>query len=68
MKWTYAIPQKMKTAILLFCVMASAVLFNLIERSNVARMEGFVTSINDDRLIPATVIFHLTDIYTTNFS
>ena len=61
MKWTYAIPQKMRTAILLFCVMASVVLFNLIERHNVARMKSFVTSINNDRLIPATVIFHLTD-------
>ena len=61
MKWTYAIPQKIKTAILLFCVMASVILFNLIERSNVARMNSFVTSINDDRLVPATVIFHLTD-------
>ena len=61
MKWTYAIPQKIKTAILLFCVMASVILFNLIERSNVARINSFVTSINDDRLVPATVIFHLTD-------
>lgn len=69
MKWTYAIPQKTKTAILLFCVMASVILFNLIERSNVARMNSFVTSINNDRLIPATVIFHLTDnLYRKHFA
>ena len=69
MKWTYAIPQKMKTAVLLFCVMASVVLFNLIERNNVARIKSFVTSINNDRLIPATVIFHLTDnLYSKHFA
>ena len=61
MKWTYAIPQKMQVAMLLFCVLASGFLFNLIERNNVARMKSFVTSINNDRLVPATVIFHLTD-------
>ena len=69
MKWTYAIPQKMKTAVLLFCVMASGFLFNLIERNNVARMKSFVTSINNDRLVPATVIFHLTDnLYGKHFA
>ena len=69
MRWTYGIPQKLKTASLLLGIMALVVLFNLIERSNVAQLNQSVNSIYKDRLIPATDIFYMTEhLYEKRFA
>ncbi|WP_256010514.1 MCP four helix bundle domain-containing protein [Desertivirga xinjiangensis] len=68
MKWTFVIQQKLKVASLLAGVMLMVVLFNLIERKNIAEMNRSVTSIYNDRLVPATGIFYLTDnLYSKRF-
>lgn len=68
MKWTFVIQQKLKVASLLAGVMLMVVLFNLIERKNIAEMNRSVASIYNDRLVPATGIFYLTDnLYSKRF-
>ena len=61
MKWTYQIPQKIKTATLPMGVMVLVIVSNLIARKNITEMNRSVTSIYKDRLIPATNIFYLTE-------
>lgn len=61
MKWTFAIQQKLKAATVLCGIMLMIVLFTFIERKNVADMNRSVTSIYNDRLIPATDIFYLSE-------
>lgn len=61
MKWTFAIQQKLKAATVLCGIMLMIVLFTFLERKNVADMNRSVTSIYNDRLIPATDIFYLSE-------
>lgn len=61
MKWVYGIQQKIKTAFLLAAICLMVLVGIFWERSNVASMEDSTTSIYDDRLLPATYVFHLTD-------
>lgn len=61
MKWTFSVQQKLKLALLLMGVMVLVIVFNLIERRNIAAMNRSVTSMYNDRLLPATDIFYLTD-------
>ena len=68
MKWTYFIQQKLKVASLLFGVMLLVIITDLIERRNVERINNSVSSIYNDRLIPAADIFYLTDhLYNKSF-
>ncbi len=68
MKWTYAVQQKLKVASLLMGVMGLIILFNIVERRNIAEMNKSVTSIYNDRLLPATDIFYLTEnLYSKRF-
>lgn len=61
MKWTFAINQKLKVALLLGIVMCLVVLFNLILQKNISDINRSINSIYNDRLIPATDIFHLSE-------
>ena len=61
MKWTFVIQQKLKIAVLLGAIMCVVVLFNLILQKNISDINNSVNSIYNDRLIPATDIFHLSE-------
>lgn len=61
MKWTFVIQQKLKVAVLLGVVMCLVVLFNLILQKNISDINRSVNSIYNDRLIPATDIFYLSE-------
>lgn len=60
MKWTYIIQQKTKVALLLTCIMLLVIVSNLLGRKNIVDINTSFTSIYNDRLIPATDIFYLT--------
>lgn len=61
MKWTFVIQQKLKVAVLLGVVMFFVVVFNLILQKNISDINRSVNSIYNDRLIPATDMFYLSD-------
>ncbi|WP_207532854.1 MCP four helix bundle domain-containing protein [Desertivirga arenae] len=61
MRWEFAIQQKLKVALLLAGIMLLVLLFNVLERRNIAAINQSVTSIYKDRLVPATDIFYLTE-------
>lgn len=61
MKWTFIIQQKMKVALLLFCIMALIIVTTLLARKNIGNLDKSFHSIYNDRLIPATDIFYLTE-------
>lgn len=61
MKWTFVIQQKLKVAVLLGVVMCLVVLFNLILQKNISDINRSVNSIYNDRLIPATDMFYLSE-------
>lgn len=61
MKWTFVIQQKLKIAVLLGVVMTIVVLFNLILQKNISDINRSVNSIYNDRLIPATDLFYLSE-------
>src|SRR5690606_41863868 len=57
--WTFAIKQKMTTAILLFTVIGLGMLTNMREQRIAARISTTVTSIYEDRLVVAQYILKL---------
>lgn len=61
MKWTFVIQQKLKVALLLGVIMGVVVLFNLILQKNISDINRSVNSIYNDRLIPATDMFYLSE-------
>lgn len=61
MKWTYNIPNKLGTSLLLMGVMALLVFNNLKERSNSEQLKTAFESIYEDRLIVESYILHLAD-------
>jgi hypothetical protein len=61
MKWAFAIHQKEKVALLLGCILLVIILSTILERSNMSDINESFTSIYEDRLIPATEIFYLTE-------
>ncbi len=61
MKWAFAIHQKQKVALLLGCILIVIILSTIAERSNMGDINRSFTSIYNDRLIPATEIFYLTE-------
>lgn len=61
MNWTFAIQQKIKAAAILFGIMLMIVIFSFLERKNMADINKSVTSIYNDRLVPATDIFYLSE-------
>lgn len=61
MKWAFAIHQKQKVALLLGCILLVIILSTIVERINMGDINESFTSIYNDRLIPATEIFYLTE-------
>ncbi|GAA4319949.1 hypothetical protein GCM10023149_18950 [Mucilaginibacter gynuensis] len=61
MKWTLFIQQKTKVAMLLFCIMLFAILTSVIGGRNLDNINYSVKSIYNDRLIPATDLYYISD-------
>lgn len=61
MKWTLAIRQRHKVAVLLASVMALVLITVVVERKNMNDISKSVASIYNDRLVPASDIFDLTE-------
>lgn len=61
MKWTLAIRQRHKVAVLLASVMALVLITVVVERKNMNDISQSVASIYNDRLVPASDIFDLTE-------
>lgn len=61
MKFSYSLKQKSKIAFLLFLIMACTILIRVLEDRSIKNMEKAFSSIYNDRLIPATDIFHISE-------
>lgn len=61
MDWIFSIQAKLKVAFLLALICALVLVNIYWERSNIASINDSFCSIYDDRLLPATYVFHLTD-------
>ena len=62
MKWIYSIQQKSKTALLLLAVVVTILGSNFLEKKYFTDINKSVSSIYNDRLIPAAELFHANDI------
>ena len=68
MKFAYSIKQKTKIAILLFLIMACTILIRLLEDRSIKKMEKAFSSLYNDRLVPATDIFYISEkLYAKRF-
>jgi hypothetical protein len=61
MRWGQNVSRKVKAALLLCGVLLAVLANNLWERSSFQELDRSVSSIYDDRLLPETYIFKLTD-------
>ncbi|ETZ21219.1 MCP four helix bundle domain-containing protein [Pedobacter sp. V48] len=61
MRFAYSIKQKMKIAMLLFCIMACTILIRFLEDKSVKSMNESFVSMYNDRLIPATDLFYVAE-------
>lgn len=61
MKWASSVGARVKAALLLIVIVLAAILNNRWERSNLRRWDDSFSSIYDDRLVPETYVFELTD-------
>lgn len=61
MRFAYSIKQKMKIAVLLFCIMACTILIRFLEDKSVKSMNKSFVSLYNDRLIPATDLFYIAE-------
>lgn len=61
MKFAYSIKQKMKIAVLLFCIMGCTLLIRFLEDKSVKDMNESFVSMYNDRLIPATDLFYVAE-------
>lgn len=61
MRFAYSIKQKMKIAVLLFCIMACTLLIRFLEDKSVKSMNESFVSMYNDRLIPATDLFYVAE-------
>jgi hypothetical protein len=68
MKWAFVIEQKLKAGMLLAGIMLSIILVDLLEKQNIREIKDSVTSIYDDRLVPATDLFFISEkLYRKHF-
>ncbi|MFN0291500.1 MCP four helix bundle domain-containing protein [Pedobacter helvus] len=68
MKFAYSLKQKTKIAILLFLIMACTILIRLLEDRSIKNMEKAFTSLYNDRLVPATDLFYISEkLYAKRF-
>lgn len=61
MKWSFVIQKKMEAALLLTTIMLVIILGTMISRHNIAGIGKSVSSIYQDRLLPATTIVYITE-------
>ncbi|WP_316810770.1 MCP four helix bundle domain-containing protein [Pedobacter heparinus] len=61
MKFAYSVKQKMKIAVLLFCIMGCTLLIRFLEDKSVKDMNESFVSMYNDRLIPATDLFYVAE-------
>lgn len=61
MRFAYSVKQKMKIAVLLFCIMACTLLIRFLEDKSVKNMNESFVSMYNDRLIPATDLFYVAE-------
>lgn len=61
MWFAYSVKQKMKIAVLLFCIMACTLLIRFLEDKSVKSMNESFVSMYNDRLIPATDLFYVAE-------
>lgn len=61
MRFAYSVKQKMKIAVLLFCIMACTILIRFLEDKSVKSMNKSFVSLYNDRLIPATDLFYIAE-------
>lgn len=68
MKFAHSIKQKTKVAVLLFCIMVCTILIRILEDHSIKNMGNAFTSLYNDRLIPATDLFYISEsIYAKRF-
>ncbi len=68
MKIGYTVKQKTKIALLLFAIMACMLLIRILEDRSVVKMEKAFGSLYNDRLIPATDLFFISEkLYTKKY-
>lgn len=61
MKWAYQVKDKVKAAVVLAIIMCVILLTNFSERRGFANLGRSISSIYEDRLLPSTYIFGITD-------
>ncbi|RZK81248.1 MAG: hypothetical protein EOO92_05285 [Pedobacter sp.] len=61
MRFAYSLKQKTKIAVLLFCIMACTILIRLLEDRSIQDLNKSFVSLYNDRLIPATDLFYLSE-------
>jgi len=61
MRFAYSVKQKMKIAVLLFCIMACTLLIRFLEDKSVKSMNESFVSMYNDRLIPAADLFYVAE-------
>lgn len=61
MKWPFYVPQKMRIAVILAGIMAVVIISNILVRRSIGDIDRSFTSIYNDRLMPATEIFYITE-------
>ncbi|RZL46375.1 MAG: hypothetical protein EOP00_15185 [Pedobacter sp.] len=68
MKFAHSIKQKTKVALLLFFIMVCTILIRVLEDKSIKSMGNAFTSLYNDRLIPATDLFYISEgIYAKRF-
>lgn len=68
MRSTHSIKQKTKVAVLLFCIMVCTILIRVLEDHSIKKMGNAFASLYNDRLIPATDLFYISEsIYAKRF-
>ncbi|GAB3668413.1 hypothetical protein GCM10028791_43810 [Echinicola sediminis] len=61
MQWAHSIKNRVKLAILLMVVFVAVFIKNLVEEENVSDLTSSFTTIYEDRLLPESYIFHLSE-------
>lgn len=61
MKWTFAIQQKLKAALLLGVLITLIIVTTILERKQIEHVDKYANSMYLDRLIPATDFFYLSE-------
>ena len=61
MKLAYSIKNKMTIAVMLFCIMGCSILIRILEDESIKDINSAFVSMYNDRLIPATDLFHLAE-------